>query len=226
MSGNRATRKTCPRRGRSAGWAAAVGAALLTAGLALHPAAAGAQPGAASRPALAGPGPGSSNLIQSGDFSQQGLAPVGATIGLAGAQALSACSGEETMRVLTGASATAYAEVTWTFDTGGSLLTESLAGAPTGAAAASYGKRLNALVRDCRHEPAGHWYYGPGRTLTVPAGEATWYPAFGGDGTAAGGVAVLRSGERVGIVELTGQPSDDPAYIAGLTAAALARLAS
>ncbi len=41
-----------------------------------------------------------------------------------------------------------------------------------------------------------------------------------------GGVTVLRSGTRVAVVELTGQPTDDPAYVAGIATAALHRLPS
>jgi hypothetical protein len=36
---------------------------------------------------------------------------------------------------------------------------------------------------------------------------------------------VIRSDRRVGIVELTGQPSDDAGYMAGIAAAAINRLA-
>ena len=121
--------------------------------------------------------------------------------------------------------AAGYAAVTWTFDTSGTLLTESVADGSTDPSAASYEKRLNALVRDCQDEPAGHWYYGQGHALTVTSGEGTWYPAFSGDGTVGGGVAVIRSGHRFGIVELTGRPGDDPGYLAGITAAAVNRLA-
>jgi hypothetical protein len=228
MLGDHATRKTPSRR--TAVWAAAAGAAaLLAAATALHPATASAGTGAPAGPAgaaLAGPGLGSGSLIQSGDFYQQGLAPVRATVGLTGAQALSACSGEETMRDLTGAGVAGYAEVTWYFDTSGSLLTESLAAGSGGTAAAGYEKKLKALVRGCQDEPAGHWYYGKAHALTLPAGHATWYPAYDGDGTASGGVAVVRAGARVGVLEVTGQPTDDPGYVQGLAAAAVDRLPS
>ncbi len=36
---------------------------------------------------------------------------------------------------------------------------------------------------------------------------------------------MIRSGHRFGIVELSGQPSDDPGYIEGIAAAAVNRLA-
>ncbi|GAA3041121.1 hypothetical protein [Streptomyces glomeratus] len=231
MFDNQAAGKKFSRRGRTAGVAASLGAALLAVGIAAHPAAASADTGSPSRPAaapaatLAESGLGSGNLIQRDDFFQQGLSPVGATVNMTGKQALSACSGEETMRALTKGKARAYADVTWTFDTKDTLLTESVADSSTNAAAASYEKQLNGLVRSCQDEPDGHWYYGKGHTITVRAGEARWYPAFGGNGGVTGGVAVIRSGHRFGIVELSGQPSDDPGYMEGIAAAAVNRLA-
>lgn len=215
------------RRSRAAA-AACFTAALVAAGVvgvqsaAAHPA---PQRPAAAAAAAAAPGLGSAALFQSEDFFQQGLAPAAATVELSGRQALSACSGEETMRDLTKAKATAYASVTWTFDTEG-LLTESAASAATGTAAGAYVKQLDALVRDCQDEPAGHWHYGAAHTLTAAGGTAHWYPSYNGDGAATGGVAVLRSGTRVAVVELTGRPTDDPAYVKGIAAAALNRLAS
>jgi hypothetical protein len=181
-----------------------------------------AQPAAV---AVAAPGLGSAALVQSEDFFQQGLRPVGATVALAGRQGLSACSGEETMRDLTKGGATAYASVTWTFDTEG-LLIESAASAATGNSASGYERQLDALVQDCQDEPAGHWHYGAAHTLTVNGGTGHWYPSYSGDGAVTGGVAVLRSGTRVAIVELTGQPSDAPDYVKGVATAALNRLPS
>ncbi|SNX62695.1 hypothetical protein SAMN06272735_4482 [Streptomyces sp. TLI_55] len=207
--------KKSSRRRRTAG-AAAAGAALLAVGIGALPAAA-----AAAAPRL-----GSADLLQSEDLVQQGLTPVGASVDLTGKQALSACSGEETMRSLTKGKAAAYADVTWAFDTGRTSLTESVADASTGTSAASYEKRLNKMVRGCQQEPQGHWYYGKGHSLTVKAGHGSWYPAFNGDGKLSGGVAVIRSGHRFGIVELTGRPSDDAGYLKGLTAAAVDRLKS
>ncbi|MGW2251679.1 hypothetical protein ACWCXH_15970 [Kitasatospora sp. NPDC001660] len=180
-----------------------------------------ARPAAA---AVAAPGLGSADLVQSEDF-QKGMNPVGATVALTGRQGLSACSGEETMRDLTKDKATAYASVNWTFDTHGMLI-ESAASAPTGTAADIWEKQLVALVQDCQDEPAGHWHYGAAHTLTVTGGTARWYPAYNGDGAISGGTAVLRSGTRVAIVELTGQPTDAPTYVEGITTAALNRLSS
>ncbi|MER6421752.1 hypothetical protein [Streptomyces sp. NPDC001137] len=229
MFDNQAGHRKFARRGRTAGVAAAVGAALIAVGIGAFPAA-GADTGSANRSATAPaaaparPGLGSAGLLQSDDFFQQGLVPVRATVGLTGKQALSACSGEETMRELTKGKAAAYAEVTWAFDTKGTSLTESAADGSTDTSAASYKKQLDKLVRACQDEPQGHWYYGKGHAITVKAGEGSWYPAFNGDGKVAGGVAVIRSGHRFGIVELTGQPSDDPGYVEGIAAAAVNRL--
>ncbi|NEB00410.1 hypothetical protein [Streptomyces sp. SID13726] len=218
MFHHRAAGKKVSRRGRTAGAAACAGAAALIAIVV------GTQTAAATVTA-AGPGLGSGSLIQSEDFFQQGLAPVGATVGLSGKHALSACSGEATMRTLTKGKAAAYAEVTWSFDTKDTSLTESLAEGSSGTSAASYEKQLNQLVRGCQDEPAGHWYYGKAHAIDVKAGQGSWYPSYNGDGEVAGGVAVIHSGHRVGIVELTGQPSDDAGYMAGIAAAAVNRLA-
>ncbi|WP_042420445.1 hypothetical protein [Streptacidiphilus anmyonensis] len=128
------------------------------------------------------------------------------------------------MHDLTKGKATAYASVTWTFDTDG-LLIESAASAPAGSAAATWEKQLVALVQECQDEPVGHWHYGAAHTLTLTGGTGRWYPSYNGDGSATGGVAVLRSGTRVAIVELTGRPTDDPAYVKGIATAALNRLA-
>ncbi|MGW8764192.1 hypothetical protein ACWGN5_16980 [Streptomyces sp. NPDC055815] len=228
MTENQTVQQKSVRRNRVAA-AACFAAALITATVvgtqsataagAAHRTAAAARSAAVAAPAL-----GSAALVQSEDF-RTGLNPVGATVALTGRQALSACSGEETMRDLTQGRATAYASVNWTFDTGG-LLTESAASAPTKTAAATWEKQLGGLVQDCQDEPAGHWYYGAAHTLTTTGGTAHWYPAYNGDGTATGGVAVLRSGTRVALVELTGRPGYAPASVEGIATAALNRLSS
>ncbi|CAG6395060.1 hypothetical protein NMG29_02955 [Streptomyces cocklensis] len=240
MTENQAVQQKSVHRNRIAA-AACFTAALITVGVvgiqsatadnathnAAHRTAAAAHPVTAQPApvAVAAPGLGSAALVQSEDFFQQGLAPVGATVALAGRQGLSACSGEETMRDLTKGKATAYASVTWTFDTEG-LLIESAASAATGNSASTYEKQLDALVQDCQDEPAGHWHYGAAHTLTVNDGTGHWYPSYSGDGTVTGGVAVLRSGTRVAVVELTGQPTDAPTYVKGIATAALNRLPS
>ncbi|MFF0477200.1 hypothetical protein [Streptomyces sp. NPDC004284] len=230
MTENQTVQQKSVRRNRLAA-AACFAAALITAtvvgtqsatadGVAHRTAAA-----AARSAAVAAPGLGSAHLVQSEDYVQKGLNPVGATVALTGRQALSACSGEETMRDLTKGGATAYASVNWTFDTDG-MLTESAANAPTGTAAATWEKQLVALVQDCQDEPAGHWRYGAAHTLTTTGGTARWYPAYNGDGTATGGVAVLRSGTKVAVVELTSRPGYAPAHVEGIATAALNRLSS
>ncbi|GHF30530.1 hypothetical protein GCM10018790_05120 [Kitasatospora xanthocidica] len=223
MTENQTVQKSV-RRNRLAA-AACFAAALITAGVVGTQSAAAdgsaQRDAAAARPAAAtAPGLGSARLVQSEDIPQ-GLNPVGATVELAGREALSACSGEATMRDLTKGQATAYASVNWTLDNHG-MLRESAASAPTGSTAAAWEKQLVALVEDCQDEPAGHWHYGAAHTLTVTGGTARWYPAYNGDGAAAGGVAVLRSGTKVAIVEVPGQT----ASVEGTATAALKRLAS
>ncbi|MFJ4094460.1 hypothetical protein ACIPYS_22995 [Kitasatospora sp. NPDC089913] len=250
MTENRAVQQKSVRRNRVAA-AACFAAALITVGVvgtqsanadgAAQPAAqrtaaaAGQAPAAhpgpvasaatTTAPATATAGLGSAGLVQSEDAVRQGLHPVGATVVLSGRQALSACSGEQTMRDLTKGGATAYASVAWTLDAAG-LLNESAASAPTAAAATAWEQQLVALVEDCQDEPAGHWRYGAAHTLTAAGGTARWYPAYSGDGVPGGGVAVLRSGTRVAVVELAGRPAGTPADVEGITTAALKRLAS
>lgn len=227
MTENQTVQQKSVRRGRIAA-AAGVAAALIAVSVVGTQSATadGAAPGAA-RPAavaVAAPGLGSADLVQSEDF-RQGLNPVGATVSLTGREGLSACSGEETMRDLTKGTATGYASVAWTFDTPGRLA-ESAASAPTGAEATTWEQQLVALVQDCQDEPAGHWYYGAAHTLTANGGTARWYLSYNGDGTVSGGAAVLRSGTRVAVVELTGRPTDAPTYVEGIVTAALNRLGS
>ncbi|MFF2657637.1 hypothetical protein ACFVUH_09775 [Kitasatospora sp. NPDC058032] len=78
----------------------------------------------------------------------------------------------------------------------------------------------------CQEQAPGHWYYGAAHTLNVTGGTAHWYPAYNGDGTVSGGVAVLRSGTRVAVVELTGRPTDALTYVERIATAALERLSS
>ncbi len=230
MSDNQATGKKLSRRGRTVG-VTAVGVALIAVGIGAHSAVAGPATSSADRPATTpvaasvAAGLGTGDLIQRADFVQTGLGPVSATVDTTGKQALSACSGEETMLTLTNGAAGAYADEIWTFDTADTLLTEAVAESSTDTSASSFEAQLNTLVRDCQDEPAGHWYYGEGHAITVTGGTGTWYPSFSGDGKPAGGVAVMRSGHRFGIVELAGQPSDDAGYMEGIAAAAINRLA-
>ncbi|MEV6973492.1 hypothetical protein [Kitasatospora sp. NPDC093806] len=241
MTENQTVQQKSVRRNRVAATAACFAAALITVGVAgTQSATAEGAARSAARPAgatatatPAAPAPaaasafglGSAALVQSDDYLRQGLNPVGATVALTGRQGLSGCSGEETMRDLTKGKATGYASVTWTFDTAGQL-TESAASAPTGAEAAAWEQRLVTLVQACQNEPAGHWYYGAAHALTVAGGTGRWYPAHNGDGAFSGGVAVLRSGTRVAIVELTGRPAVGPASVEGIATAALKRLSS
>jgi hypothetical protein len=251
MFDNEAATKKFSRRTRIIGSAAGVATALIAVGVGIQPATASgatgttsaAQDGAAAAlvttaapavpaaaaapaPAAAAPALGSKNLVQSNDFVPQGLVGVSATVDLTGGQGLSACSGEETMRVLTNGGAAAYASATWILDPISSTLVESLAQGSTDKAATSYEKLLNDQVRSCQDEVAGHWYYGPAHAFTVTGGEGHWYTSYNGDGAVSGGVAVIRSGNRVGIIEVAGEPGSDPAYIRGLAGIAISDLAS
>ncbi|MFE2105702.1 hypothetical protein ACFXAF_07470 [Kitasatospora sp. NPDC059463] len=226
MTENRSVQQTSVRRRNRLAAVACFAAAVITAGVVGTQSATadGAARTAAPGTAAAAPGLGSTGLVQSEDF-RRGPNPVGATVALDGRQGLSACSGEETMRGLTKDRATAYASVTWTFDTEGAL-NETAANAPTRAAADTWEKQLVALVQACQDEPAGHWYYGAAHTLTAPGGTARWYLSYNGDGVVSGGAAVLRSGTRVGVVELVDRSTGTPGRVEDLVGAALKRLSS
>lgn len=229
MTENRTVQQKSVRRNRLAA-AACFAAALITVGVVgaqsatADPAAHSSAHDSVHRTAVAAPGFGSAALVQSQDFPK-GLNPVGATVELTGREGLSACSGEETMSDLTKGQATGYASVTWTLDSKANLH-EMAANAPTEAAAATWEQQLVALVQDCQDEPTGHWHYGEAHTLTAAGGTARWYLAHNGDGTVSGGVAVLRSGTRVALVELNRQPTDASPYVEGIATAALNRLSS
>lgn len=150
---------------------------------------------------------GTAHLLQSDDFFQTGLDFAGARVGTTGRQALSACSGEETMATLTHHNAAfgRYADIGWE-GSDGAYLTESIAQAPDSEHARIWAARLNRTVAACRHEPKGHWRYGPAHKLATAGGRATWRLDRSGDGIADGGVVVIRRGLAVGIVELSGAP--------------------
>lgn len=152
------------------------------------------------------PAPVKSHLLKSADFYQSGLGWSDAVVSATGKQALSACTGELTMRGLTRGHAR-YASVTWSGGVSG-MLTESIAQAADRAHARRFGRRLERQIGSCADEPAGHWFYGKAHPLRTDAGVATWRLTWNGDGSRAGGVVVLHSGKRVGVVELDGAISN------------------
>lgn len=169
---------------------------------------------------------GTAHLLQSDDFFQTGIEVRGARVDTRGRFGLSACTGEETMAKLTRHNAAfgRYAEISWD-GAGQTAVVESIAQAPDVRHARIWTRRLKGAVAGCRHEPAGHWHYGPAHALTTKDGQATWRLSRSGDGVADGGVTVLRSGLAVGIVELAGD-SDGAVrpVVKDLTRASLHRL--
>ncbi|MET8977371.1 hypothetical protein ABZX85_17290 [Streptomyces sp. NPDC004539] len=90
---------------------------------------------------------------------------------------------------------------------------EVAADAGTATLAQNFAERLLLEEVPCQTEPAGHWVYGPTRTITVAPGvTASWMGTYGGDlnttGAAprgkepCGGIAVLRSGSHYGVLEV------------------------
>ena len=77
-------------------------------------------------------------------------------------------------------------------------------------------------VRECQHEPAGHWRYGAAHQLTTSAGSATWMTTIDGDGSRVGGVLVARSGRHLAVVEALGAGTSG--HVQRLAADTLSRL--
>lgn len=120
---------------------------------------------------------------------------------------LSACSGESTMRDYAGA----YADVTGAgFSVRGVgrgarfSITQNVAGLSNSERAVTTYHSLVKDERTCQHQPAGHWRYGKGHTLSFQGGKATWMRSFAGDHLKAdGGVIVARRRDQVTIVSIT-----------------------
>lgn len=96
---------------------------------------------------------------------------------------------------------------------GGQVAREVAAAAASAALAQNYTERLLLEEVPCQDEPAGHWVYGPTRTLDVAPGiAANWMGAYEGDLNTAGaapegkepcgGIAVLRSGTHYAVLQV------------------------
>jgi hypothetical protein len=87
----------------------------------------------------------------------------------------------------------------------------SIAESPDAARVAA--DRLLAAQTTCQHQPVGHWVYGPTRRQQLPQGAwAAWLGLHPGsqnetgqapaDAQSCGGVAVIRNGQRFGVLEV------------------------
>jgi hypothetical protein len=140
-----------------------------------------------------------------------------------GSYANAACAGEKTLgetlggpgahfRGLVTTTRTDPADPTLAVDNGGQVAREVAADALSQALAQNYTERLLLEEVPCQDEPAGHWVYGPTRTLDVAPGiVASWMGTYQGDLNTAGaapqdkepcgGIAVLRSGTHYAFLQ-------------------------
>lgn len=140
--------------------------------------------------------------------------------------ALSACTGETSMRDVAGRDVRLlHAELSGRLrDSGASFeVVQHLAGEPTARRAGDVHHDIAGLLEDCRHEPRGHWRYGRVHRISTDAGVATWMAAIDGDGTPDGGILVARSGRHLAVVEAM-SPGSRPRTMRGLALRTLRRL--
>ncbi|MFS4092445.1 hypothetical protein [Streptomyces sp. AF1A] len=141
-----------------------------------------------------------------------------------GRYANAACAGEKTLgETLGGPDAhfrgwvtttkTDGSDPTLAVDIGDQVAREVAGDAGSPALARNFAQRLLLEEVPCQQEPAGHWVYGPTRTIDVAPGiTASWMGSYDGDlnttGTAprgkepCGGVAILQNGSHYGVLEV------------------------
>jgi hypothetical protein len=86
----------------------------------------------------------------------------------------------------------------------GQALSESIAQAKTETQAKRWEKMLVSDLRACS-KPNSNFYYGPTSSSGVGSGHATWVVTFSGDPVRpVGGVAVVRKGTNLGLVDVSG----------------------
>ncbi|WP_371480657.1 hypothetical protein [Kitasatospora sp. NBC_00315] len=141
-----------------------------------------------------------------------------------GIYANAACAGEKTLGETLGGPGAHFRGLATTTRTnpsdptlaevdGGQVAREVAAAAASAALAQNYTERLLLEEVPCQDEPAGHWVYGPTRTLDVAPGiAANWMGAYEGDLNTAGaapegkepcgGIAVLRSGTHYAVLQV------------------------
>ena len=122
---------------------------------------------------------------------------------LFGGQALSACSGDKTLYGIAGGEV-AEVGARWTsLRISDQLLIETVGRTATRAQATTLARRLTAEVKRCQDEPARPLALRANAHPEGRSGSATWMLTYAGDGIVSGGVAVVRDGNTVGILELT-----------------------
>jgi hypothetical protein len=231
--------------------ASAVGLGLVT-GLFVLPArspatAATSQPGTGSALPKAATGPlTAENLLTAAEFGAVGISRriyVRDRVG-DGSYANAACAGEKTFsetlggpgahfRGLVTTTHTDPSDPTLAVGSGGQVAREVAAVAESQSLAENYAERLLLEEVPCQDEPAGHWLYGPTRTLDVAPGVAvSWMGTYEGKLNTAGvapkgkepcgGIAVLRSGTHYAFLQV--DACLDTAAMTRIVRAAVTRL--
>lgn len=163
----------------------------------------------------------SSSLLQLEEITKAGLAVDSGTQSMTGNQQLDdagrfdeGCLSDKWIRSITGAkkypepgTAKAYFDATWTSTIDKDVwITESIAEGKNAKMTASSVKVLKEMivgVQECQEDPAQGHYYGAPHTVKAGTATATYYLDYNADGsTAGGGVAVIRDGNRFGIVSV------------------------
>jgi hypothetical protein len=186
------------------------------------------------------------NLLVAGDFEAVGISQriyVRDRFG-DGSYANAACAGEKTLgqtlggpgahfRGLMTTTQAASSDLTLAADNGGQVAREVAADTLSQSLAQNYTERLLLEEVPCQDEPAGHWVYGPTRTLDVAPGiAASWMGSYDGDLNTAGaapkgkepcgGIAVLRSGTHYAFLQV--DACLDTAAMTRIVRAAMTRL--
>ena len=166
------------------------------------------------------------NLLAASAFSEVGLSQriyVRDRVG-DGRYANAACAGEKTLGETLGGPGAHFRGLLTTTDVDasdptlaaspkGQVAREVAADAGSPTLAQNFAERLLLEEVPCQDEPAGHWVYGPTRTVGVAPGiTASWMGSYTGDlntgGSApprnepCGGIAVLRNGSHYGFLEV------------------------
>ncbi|MFC1401247.1 MULTISPECIES: hypothetical protein [Streptacidiphilus] len=244
-------------RSATAVLAAAVGLGLVT-GRFVLPAHSPAPSAPSTAPSTSLPGAGSAlpkaatgplteqNLLAAAEFEAVGISQhiyVRDRVG-DGTYANAACAGEKTLgetlggpgahfRGLVTTTQTDPTDPTLAVGSGGQVAREVAADALSQALAQNYTERLLLEEVPCQDEPAGHWVYGPTRTLDVAPGiAASWMGTYQGalntagaapkDKEPCGGIAVLRSGTHYAFLQVNA--CLDTAAMTRIVRAAVVRL--
>lgn len=215
--------------------AAAVSTALIS--TALVGSGAAAEASVAARPMT------SSALLQLEEVRDAGLSVDSAQLDATGNELLGdagrfdeGCLGEKTMRSITSSKsypapgeARAYFDGTWTSTTDKDVwLREAIAEGRDARHTDRYVAALRseiAYVRSCEQDPAQGHHYGPARTIRAGSATATVFLDLTHDGrSVGGGVAIIRDGNRFGLVDLLAGDGKRGTTLRGVATAAAAAL--